>query len=170
MIEVHKSHNLYNNLSLDNILLHFPQEESEVYIGVCDWSLTTLKLEEPIKSSQTFTTPKERSSTLRVQYWVDPLVAYLYIASVDIGIIPSYTKASMEFATAHIAQQILKKTMSKAHKNLQRISGPHRFSNQDLTQTFDLCLDRVCENKGFTLSHVINRFSEIFSFLIKYEE
>jgi serine/threonine protein kinase len=36
MDEVHKSHNLHNDISLDNILLHFPEEESKVYIGVCD--------------------------------------------------------------------------------------------------------------------------------------
>ena len=36
MNEVHKSHNLYNDLSPDNILFHFPDDESKVYIGICD--------------------------------------------------------------------------------------------------------------------------------------
>jgi serine/threonine protein kinase len=36
MDEVHKSHNLHNDISPDNILLHFPEEESKVYIRVCD--------------------------------------------------------------------------------------------------------------------------------------
>jgi serine/threonine protein kinase len=39
MDEVHKNHNLHNDISPDNILLHFPEEESKVYIGVCDWAL-----------------------------------------------------------------------------------------------------------------------------------
>ena len=36
MNEVHKSHNLHNDLSPENILFHFPDNESKVYIGVCD--------------------------------------------------------------------------------------------------------------------------------------
>ena len=49
MNEVHKSNNLHNNLSPDNILLHFPQDESRVYIGVCDWGMTT-KATKPMQS------------------------------------------------------------------------------------------------------------------------
>ena len=36
MDEIHQSHNLHNNISPDNILLHFPEEEPKVYIGICD--------------------------------------------------------------------------------------------------------------------------------------
>jgi serine/threonine protein kinase len=53
MDEVHKSHNLHNNISPDNSLLHFPKEESKVYIGVCDWGLAT-KSTEPMKSLYIF--------------------------------------------------------------------------------------------------------------------
>ena len=41
MNEVHKIHNLHNDLSPDNILFHFPDDESKVYIGVCDWGLAS---------------------------------------------------------------------------------------------------------------------------------
>jgi hypothetical protein len=36
MDEVHKSHNFHNNISPDNIFLHFPTDESRVYFGICD--------------------------------------------------------------------------------------------------------------------------------------
>ena len=36
MDEVHKSHNLHNDIFPDNIFLHFPEEESKIYIGICD--------------------------------------------------------------------------------------------------------------------------------------
>ena len=47
MDEVHKSHNLHNDISPDNILLHFPQDESKVYIGICDWGLATKSSDPP---------------------------------------------------------------------------------------------------------------------------
>jgi hypothetical protein len=53
MDEVHKSHNLHNDISSNNILLHFPEESSKVYIGVCDWGLATKSM-EPMKSLYTF--------------------------------------------------------------------------------------------------------------------
>lgn len=156
MSEVHKSNNLHNDVSPDNILLHFPQEESQVYIGVCDWGLTT-NMDEKMRSLYTFTKPQDRINTLQARYWVDPRVAYLYKESNDIDIIPFLDRASEEFATARIAQRILKKTMSTAYENLQHKTGPDRWSNQDLANTFDQYLEMVGE-KGFTLTHVVNRF------------
>jgi serine/threonine protein kinase len=38
MDEVHKSHNLHNDIAPDNILLHFLEEESKVYTGA--WQLS----------------------------------------------------------------------------------------------------------------------------------
>jgi hypothetical protein len=33
---------LYNDISPDNIMFHFPKDESRVYIGVCDWGMTMI--------------------------------------------------------------------------------------------------------------------------------
>ena len=41
MSEVHMTNNLHNDISPDNILLHFPLDESRIYIGVCDWGMLT---------------------------------------------------------------------------------------------------------------------------------
>jgi len=52
--EIHMSNNLHNDLSLDNILLDFSEDESRIYIRVCDWDMTT-KASKPMKSLYTFT-------------------------------------------------------------------------------------------------------------------
>ena len=88
MNEVHKSHHLHNDLSPDNILLHFPSDESRVYIGVCDWGLST-KLDEPMQSLYTFTKHEDMVETLQRQYRMDPRVAFLYKTNADIHIIPN---------------------------------------------------------------------------------
>jgi RIO-like serine/threonine protein kinase len=62
MDEVHKSHDLHNDISPDNILLHF-LEESKVYIGVCDWGLAT-KSTEPMKSLYTFRDKKSKDEKM----------------------------------------------------------------------------------------------------------
>ena len=76
MNEVHKSHNLHNDLSPDNILFHFPDDESKIYIGVCDWGLAS-KDSEQRQSPYTFTNAEQMAETLRTRWWIDPTVAYL---------------------------------------------------------------------------------------------
>ena len=63
MDEVHKSHNLHNDISPDNILLHFPEDESKVYIGVCDWGLAT-KSTDQMKSLYTFRDHKSKEEKM----------------------------------------------------------------------------------------------------------
>ena len=67
MSEVHINGNLHNDLSLDNILLHFPKDEPHIYIAVCDWGLTT-KATKPMKSLYTFTSEEEMNRTLRERW------------------------------------------------------------------------------------------------------
>jgi serine/threonine protein kinase len=74
MDEVHKSHNLHNDISPDNILLHFPEEESKVYIGVCDWGLATKSM-EPMKSLYTFRDKKSKDEKMEGKWWVDPAMS-----------------------------------------------------------------------------------------------
>lgn len=165
MNEVHKSHHLHNDISPDNILLHFPADESRVYIGVCDWGLSTT-VHEPMQSLYTFTKREDMVETLRKRYWVDPRVAFLYKAGEDLQVIPKYSIASEEFATARIAQRINGMTMSTAYESLQRGNrNTSVFSNQDLAQAFHLYMDRVCNESrdgAGGLSHIISRFSEMF--------
>lgn len=54
---------LHNDISPDNILLHFPEDESCVYIGVCDWGMSTYAIEAS-KSLYVFTSARERNDAL----------------------------------------------------------------------------------------------------------
>ena len=118
MNEVHKSSNLHNDLSPDNILLHFLDDESQIYIGVYDWGMMT-KATEPMQSLYTFTNAEKMVETLRRRWWVDPRVVYLHKQNADVQIIPKLTIALEEYATTRIAQRINAITMSKDYENLQ---------------------------------------------------
>ena len=63
MDEVHKSHNLHNDISPDNFLLHFLEEESKAYIGICHWGLATKSM-EPMKSLYTFWDKKSKDEKM----------------------------------------------------------------------------------------------------------
>ena len=172
MNEVHKSGNLHNDLSPDNVLLHFPQDESRVYIGVCDWGMMT-KSREPMKSLYTFTDAGKMAETLRRRWWVDPAVAYLHRHGADVEIIPKLSKTSEEYATARIAQRINRMSMSTDYERLQRESGSSVvFTNQEFANMFHTYLDRLCttgrESAG-GLSHIINRFSGTYNWPTPYE-
>jgi hypothetical protein len=40
MNNVHHCHTLHNDMSSDNVLLHFPPNSlDKVYIGICDWAM-----------------------------------------------------------------------------------------------------------------------------------
>ena len=97
MDEVHKSHNLHNDISLDNILFHFPEEESKVYIRVCDWGLA-IKLTEPMKSLYTFWDKKSKDEKMGRRWWVDPAIIYVHNPHADTQVISIFSRASKEYA------------------------------------------------------------------------
>ena len=78
MDEVHKRHNLHNDISPDNIRLHF-QEESKVYIGICDWDFSM----EPMKSLYTFQDKRSKDEKMGGRWWVDPSIVYVHNPHVD---------------------------------------------------------------------------------------
>jgi hypothetical protein len=40
MNNVHHCYTLHNNMSLDNVMLHFlPNSKDKMYIGICDWTM-----------------------------------------------------------------------------------------------------------------------------------
>lgn len=165
MNEVHKSHNLHNDLSPDNILLHFPLDESQIFIGICDWGMTT-KLDEPMQSLYTFTNANEMAKTMEKRWWVDPRIVYLHKRDADAEIIPKLSIISEEYAVAKIAQHINRRSMSKSFEMLQRESGSSVvFTNQEFADMFHMYLDRLCNDGRETaggISHIITRFSDIY--------
>jgi hypothetical protein len=172
MSEVHMSNNLHNDLSLDNILLHFPEDESRIYIGVCDWGMTT-KAIEPMKSLYTFTSEQEMTKTLRDRWWVDPTIAYLHKRDADVEIIPRLTKTSEAYAVAKIAIRINKDNMSEDYWKLQ-VPGETsaHFRLEQLGNVFEGYLNRLCNSdrdRAGGLSHIVTRFRETYNWPVPYE-
>ena len=80
MNNIHQSHILHNDLSPDNILLHFePQfQPQHVYIGVCDWGLSTNSAnprESPYWASSLAVRDVERSPR-KGRWWIAPELYY----------------------------------------------------------------------------------------------
>jgi serine/threonine protein kinase len=119
MNAVHVSGHLHNDISPDNIMFHFPDDESRVYIGICDWGMTTVTT-EPMKSLYTFTSASEMNEALTRRWWVDPSIAYLHRRDANVEIIPHLSRASEEYAIGKIAQRINKQCMSENYSKLQR--------------------------------------------------
>jgi serine/threonine protein kinase len=81
--DVHKKHNLHNDISPNNIFLHFLAKESQVYIGICDWGMATKSM-EPMKSLYTFTDALSMTNTLDQRWWVDHRVTYVHKLGGDV--------------------------------------------------------------------------------------
>ena len=166
------SNNLHNDLSPDNILLHFPLNESRVYIGVCDWGMTTFA-SEPMWSMYTFTSAAERNKTLAERWWVDPAIAYLHKRDADVEVIPQLTKTSEAYAVAKIASRINKRNMSENYWKLQkREETSVHFRVQDLGEVFRGYLDRLCTSDrdgAGGLSHIVTRFRDTYNWPVPYD-
>jgi hypothetical protein len=119
MDEVHKSRNLHNDISPDNILLHFPTDESRVYIGIGNWGMTT-KSTEPMKSLYAFTDTISEAEEMAKRWWVDPRLAYVHKEGVDVQVIPRFSKTSEEYVVAKIALRFNRGNMSEDFYKLQR--------------------------------------------------
>ena len=169
MDEVHKSHNLHNDISPDNILLHFPADESKVYIGVCDWGLAT-KSTDQMKSLYTFRDHQSKDEKMRGRWWVDPTIVYVHNPHADAQVIPVLTRALEEYAVAKIAARIFGSHMSEDYYNLQKDSEGYSISN--LESIFQVYLDHLCnndyENAG-GIAHIITYFMQTFKWPIPVE-
>jgi len=88
---VHIARHLYNDISPDNIMFHFPKNDSCVYIGVCHWGITTIGT-KPIKSLYKFTFASDKGKALRERWWVDPSTAYVHRRNTDVEIIYNFSR------------------------------------------------------------------------------
>jgi len=115
---VHVGGHVHNDLSPDNIMFHFLEDKSKVYIGVCDWGMTTIS-KEPMKSLYTFTSTKDMEDALKKRWWIDPSIAYLYKRNADVQIIPNLSCELKEYTIGKLAQRINGQCMSKDYHKLQ---------------------------------------------------
>jgi len=119
MHAVHNSGYLHNDISLDNIMLHFPSDESRIYIGVCDWGMTIYAF-EALKSLYVFTSQREMDNALRARWWMTPKITYLHQANWNVQTIPSLSRASEEYAICKIAIALNKDNMSEEYWKLNQ--------------------------------------------------
>jgi len=63
LLHIMNAAHLHNDHFPHNIMFHFPQDESRVYIAVCNWSMTTIAA-TPSKSLYTFTSASDKTTTL----------------------------------------------------------------------------------------------------------
>ena len=107
------------------------------------------------------------AETLQRRWWVDPTVAYLHRPNAEVHIIPPLTRASEEFATARIAQQICANSMSPDYQMLQRTYRDHALtSTANLATIFHLYLNRVCSSdrdRAGGLSHIVTFFRDTWN-------
>ncbi|KAG0572431.1 hypothetical protein KC19_VG094700 [Ceratodon purpureus] len=79
MDRVHKGYLQHNDISAGNVLLHFPEDKvSEVYIGVCDWSLAS-RVCETTPSRYGYPTAEARTAAFKeCGTFVAPELWYTY--------------------------------------------------------------------------------------------
>ena len=129
-----------------------------MYIGVCDWGLTTLATEQP-KSLYTFTSVADMDRTLAERWWLDPSSAYLHKIDADVEVIPRLSRETEEYAVAKIAQRMNRHCMSEAYSELQKETpSMSRLSHEVLALAFHQYFDRVIRKEG-NLAHIVHRFS-----------
>jgi hypothetical protein len=172
MQEVHMTDNLHNDLSPDNILFHFPADETRIYIGVCDWGMLSFS-SEPMKSLYGFNSIEEMEKDLADRYWVDPTIAYVRKPDADVEIRPVVTKATEAYGVAKLALRINGGNMSEDYWKLQRPGETSVvYRQQELAEVFESYLNRLCsvdrENSG-GLTHLVTRFRITYHWPVPYE-
>jgi hypothetical protein len=69
---------LHNDLSKDNIMLHFlPNKPKVVCIGICNWG-ETMRLQEVTPSLYGLTKEQNATNIMKVCWWVAPKLFFMY--------------------------------------------------------------------------------------------
>jgi serine/threonine protein kinase len=150
MNNVHHCHTLHNDMSPDNVLLHFPpNSEDKVYIGICDWAMAgnfnDLKESLYIHESQ-----EARNRVMQHRWWVAPELNYVLPPSrstrdPDFKWRPKFTPKSETDAVGRIAHWIYGGNLSLEYFNKQHKvdRGDDMFSFSATDQTFQCSLEQL---------------------------
>jgi hypothetical protein len=168
MNNVHHCHTLHNNMSPDNVMLHFPpNSEDKVYIGICDWAMAgnfnDLKESLYIHESQ-----EARTSVMCNRWWVaadlnDVLPPPGSTRDPDFERRPKFSPKSETYVVGKIAQWIYNGNLSleyysKQHKEER---GDELFNFSTTDQTFQCSLEQLYRDdpeQRATLNRIVNRF------------
>jgi hypothetical protein len=117
MNNVYHCHTLHNDMSPDNILLHFsPNFRDKIYTGICDWAMVgnfnDLKESFYIHENQ-----EAKTRIMEHRWWVTPKLNYVLpplgsTKDVDFEQQPKFIPKSKTFAVDKIAQWIYSGNLS----------------------------------------------------------
>ena len=168
MNNVHHCHTLHNDMSPDNILLHFPPNSNDkVYIGICDWAMASnfnnLKESLYIHESE-----EAKGRMLRNRWWVAPELNYVLprpgsSRDADFERRPNYTPKSEAFAVGKIADWIYGGHLSAEYFSKQRkeARGDEAYDGSTMDQAFRRSLEQLFEpnpERRASLNRIVNRF------------
>ena len=145
---VYHCHTLHNDMSPENILLHFPSDSNEkVYIGICDWTMAR-NFNDLKESLYIYKSEEVKARMLGNKWWIMPELNYVLpqlgsSRDLDFKWRPSFTPKSEAYAMGKIAHWIYGGNFflvyfSKQHKEERRDES---FSPSTIDLTFRCSLE-----------------------------
>ena len=171
MNNIHQSHILHNDLSPDNILLHFEPENhpQQVYIGVCDWALSSNSTfpRESVYWASTMEAREKERSPIDGRWWVAPELYYFppppgSVRDVQFESKPRHTFQSETYAIGKIALRIAGRDLSHEYFNMQckEEANEVTYSYEQMNMFFHMSLEQLCNEDPAnrrTLAKITNR-------------
>jgi hypothetical protein len=168
MNNVHHCHTLHNDMSPDNILLHFPPDVNDkVYIGVCDWAMAgnfnNLKESLYIHESE-----EAKAKMIRNRWWVAPELNYVIphagsSKDLDFERRPNFTPKSETYAVGKIALKIYGGNLSLDYfRKQERVErGDLKYDQATMHSVFERSLEQLSDSdpeQRASLTRIVNRF------------
>ena len=168
MNNVHHCHTLHNDMSPDNILLHFlPDSNDKVYIGVCDWAMAG-NFNDLKESLYIHESEEAKARMLRQRWWIALELSYVLLqpgSSRDPNYErrPSFTPKSEAYAVGQIAYRIYGDNLSPEYFSKQRKEerGDDHFDAATMDLTFQRSLEQLFDpnpEQRPSLNRIVNRF------------
>ena len=171
MNNIHQSHVLHNDLSPDNILLHFEPENhpQHVYIGVCDWALSSNAAfpRESLYWAHTLEARERERSNANGWWWLAPELYYFppppgSVRDVQFEAKPRHTFQSETYAIGKLALRIAGRDLSPEYFGMQFKEEPSEktYSYDDMNMLFHMSLEQLCDESVAnrrTLAKITNR-------------
>jgi Protein tyrosine and serine/threonine kinase len=168
MNNVHHCHTLHNDMSPDNILLHFPPDSNDkVYIGVCDWAMAG-NFNDLKESLYIHESEEAKARMMRNRWWVAPKLNYVIphagsSRDPDFERRPNFTPKSEAYAVGQIAYRIYGGNLSAEYFSKQRKveRGDEHFDAATMDLTFRRSLEQLFDpnpEQRPSLNRIVNRF------------
>ena len=171
MNNVHHCHTLHNNMSLDNVMLHFlPNSVDKVYIDICDWAMARnfndLKESLHIHESQ-----EARTRIMEHKWWI--ALEWNYVLpplrstrDVDFKEQPKFALKNETYVVGKIAEWIYGGNLFIEYysKQYNEERGDDTFSFSTMDQVFQRSLEQLYKDnveQRATLNRIVNRFMSI---------